>query len=135
MRKGGNKNARRESAARIREIRRNSGFTQEEFAELIDFSLSAYKKIESGENGASVNFLEKVEQKLHVSADYILFGKQEELDEVWKLVLNSSEQNKAMLLMRLMHYFVRVKPGMYVTEEAQSVYDERLEEVLKEIGK
>lgn len=66
-----------------------------------------------------------------MSADYILFGKQEELEEVWRLVLNSSEKNKMILLIRLLNYFTRVKPGKYITKEEQSVYDERLLEVLR----
>ncbi len=120
-----------EVAVRMREIRRNTGLTQEEFAELLDISLSAYKKIETGENGVSVNCLEKIRQQLGVSADYILFGKQKDLDEVWTLVLNSSEQNKVVLLTRLLNYFIWVKPGKYITKEAQSAYDKRLLDVLK----
>lgn len=131
MRKGKSTKQKSEVAVRICDIRKNAGLTQEELAELLDISLSAYKKIELGENRVSVNCLEKIKQKLDVSADFILFGKQEELDEVWRLVLNSTEQNKMILLIRLWNYFTRVKPGKYITKEEQSVYDERLLEVLR----
>lgn len=131
MKKGESTSQNHESAVRMREIRKNAGLTQEEFAELLDISLSAYKKIELGENRVSINCLEKIKQKLDVSADYILFGKQEELDEVWKLIMSSSEDNRIIWFLRLLNYFIRIRPGRRVAKETQYIHDERLLEVLR----
>ena len=38
-----------EAAKRLHQVRKNLGITQQKFAEILDISLSAYKKIESGE--------------------------------------------------------------------------------------
>lgn len=131
MRKGKNTDQRQEVISRVREVRKNTGLTQEEFAELIDISLSAYKKVETGENNISIDFLRKIKQQFSVSSDYILFGEHENFDEVWKLILNTSEQNKMLLFMRLYNYFTRVKPRKYITHEEQAVYDEQFLEFFK----
>ena len=39
-----------QSACRSRQIRENAKLTQEQFAEILGISVSAYKKVESGEN-------------------------------------------------------------------------------------
>jgi len=39
-----------QSACRLRQIRENAKLTQEQFAEILGISVSAYKKVESGEN-------------------------------------------------------------------------------------
>ena len=122
----------REIAARIREIRKCAGLTQEEFAELLDISISAYKKVESGDNQASIDCLRNIKKKLNVSADYILFGKHEDAEAVWTQVLNCSSPDKALILARLFNYFVNVKDEKYISKEKQAAYDEHLLEFIKE---
>ena len=69
-----------ETAGRIREVRLKAGLTQEKMAELLEISLSAYKKIESAENQISIDGLRKLEKELRASADYVLFGEQEGIE-------------------------------------------------------
>ena len=38
-----------QSACRLRQIRENADLTQEQFSEILGISVSAYKKVESGE--------------------------------------------------------------------------------------
>lgn len=123
----------KEIATRLREIRKSSGLTQEMFAEILELSLSAYKKIESAENQISIDSLRKIEEKLKVSSDYVLFGKREDVDEVWKTILNCSECDKMVTLFRLLNYFTAVEGTRYVTQEEQSIYDERFLKLLKEM--
>lgn len=125
--------AKQQVAARVREIRKSTGMTQEKFAELLELSVSAYKKIESGENHISIDCLRKIEQELHISSDYILFGKQCDVDEAWKMLLNCSERDKMFLLLRLVSYFSAVRQGQYLTQDMQSVCDEPLLNFLKEM--
>lgn len=62
------------SASRIRQIRLDSGLSQERFSEMLGISVSAYKKIEYGQNQVSLHILRKLWYVFHVSADYLLFG-------------------------------------------------------------
>lgn len=133
MRRSENVTQKQEIAARLREIRKNSGLTQEKFAEILELSLSAYKKIESAENQISIDSLRKIEEQLKVSSDYVLFGKREDVDKIWKAILNSSECDKMVTLFRLLNYFTAVKETRYVTQEEQSIYDERFLKLLKEM--
>jgi len=126
-------NQKKEIAARIREIRINGNLTQEQFAELLDLSLSAYKKLESGENQISIETLRRLKQQLKVSSDYILFGESKDSDEAWELFLNCSEYEKLLLLFRLMKFYTRMGKREYPTKEEQAIYDKKLREVLKEI--
>ena len=132
MRRKDDVDVKQEVAARLREIRTGLGMTQEQFSEILELSLSAYKKIESGENHISVDCLRRLEHKLNVSSDYILFGKREDVDDVWKQTMNCTDQGKMLTLCRLMSYFVSVKGGQYLTQEVQSMYDKKLFEHLKE---
>lgn len=133
MRKGQDLDKKLERAARIRTIRKNVGLTQEEFAERIGISVSAYKKVETGENQISMDCLAQMEQQLNVSSDYVLFGKKVEADEAWKGFMNCSERDKIFLLLRMLNYFTKVKQGKYVTQDMQAVYDEKLLEFLKDM--
>lgn len=134
MRKRENVSLKQEVAVRLREIRKSTGFTQERFAEILDLSVSAYKKLESGENQISIESLRKIEEQFKVSSDYMIFGKREDVDEVWKSLLNCSEQDKMFVLLRLLNYFTRIKEGQYLLQEEQSIYDEKLLKFLKEMG-
>ena len=81
MRRSENTSQKQAIASRLREIRKNSGLTKEKFAEILELSLSAYKKIESAENQISIESLRKIHEQLKVSSDYVLFGKKEKWEE------------------------------------------------------
>lgn len=133
MRRSEKPTEKQEVAARLREIRKSTGLTQEKFAELLELSLSAYKKVEGAENNISIDSLRKMGQQFNISSDYVLFGKQGDVDEVWKLLLNCSERDKLFLLLRLINYFSIVKQGQYLSQDAQSICDEQLLTFLKEM--
>lgn len=61
---------------RIRECRLKAGYTQAQFAELMDISVNFLSEIETGKKGMSQETIYKLCQKLQLSADYILFGAQ-----------------------------------------------------------
>lgn len=126
-------NQKKEIAERIREIRKNGSLTQEQLAEILDLSLSAYKKLESAENHISIETLRKLKQQLKVSSDYILFGESKDSDEAWESFLNCSEYEKLLLLFRLMQYYTRMGKREHLTKEKQAIYDKKLREVLKDI--
>lgn len=67
---------------RIRSARENLGYTREKFAELLDVSVSYLAEVERGRTGISVKMLVKICNVLGLSADYILFGKGRDQDNL-----------------------------------------------------
>ena len=59
---------------RIRDLRLSHKLTQAQFAELMDISVNFLSEIENGKKGMSQDTLYKLCSKFSVSADYILFG-------------------------------------------------------------
>ena len=68
--------------SRIAQLRRNAGYSQERFAELIGRNRNAVRIIEHDESAPKADTLMAICQVLNVSADTILFGGAE--DEVSK---------------------------------------------------
>lgn len=63
-----------EVGARIRQLRLLNEYTQAEFAELLNISITFLSEVENGKKGLSQDTLARICQNLHVTADYILFG-------------------------------------------------------------
>ncbi len=126
------KEDRLELTKRLRQIRTNLGMTQEKFAELFDISLTAYKKIETGENQITLDEMRILYKKLHVSADYLLFGKRPEWEGAWEIVENFSENDKMHLMLRLLAYFMLVKKESYTPDEVLGEIDEMIEQMKKQ---
>ena len=57
---------------RIREVRKEKGFTQERLAELLDISVEFVSHIERGSRLPSMQVFIKLIEVLNVSADYLL---------------------------------------------------------------
>lgn len=118
-------------AGRIRQLRLECGATQEQFAELLEISVSAYKKIESGENQITIDGLRKLEDRLNISADYLIFGKTNNADGIWTDILNCSENDKFLIMMRLYYYFTEVKSAAFCDVDTQCKYDENIIKVMQ----
>lgn len=65
-----------EIGKRITEIRKNLNMNKEQFAKLIGMSGQYLGTVERGVNGLSLDKLITICEKVNISADYILFGKQ-----------------------------------------------------------
>lgn len=61
---------------RVREVRRQMGFTQAELAEMTDLSVSYISYIECGKKIMSVKTLIKIVDALNVTANELLYGQQ-----------------------------------------------------------
>lgn len=71
---------------RIKQARKNKGYTQEYVAERLNVSCQHISDIERGFNGMSIPALMDFCRLLEVDADYILFGSSQgnnPLDELW----------------------------------------------------
>lgn len=128
------KRAKIQSGARLKAIRKNADMTQEKFSEIMEISLSAYKKLESGENQISIDSLRKLVNKMDVSADYILFGESNDFASAWKGVMNCAEADKMMILLRLVEYFTETKGRTYSMADKGMDEMPQAQHILKETG-
>ena len=78
-------------------------------AEILDVSVSTYKKIEGARSQMTVDELRRLNKELKISIDYLLFGEQKDLDDVWERFLNCSESDKFLLMLKAINYFTNVK--------------------------
>lgn len=107
----------KEQIYRLRRIREDLGYSQEQFAEILGISTSAYKKIEAYEQQISLENLKRIYKKLNVSVDYILFGERVLADDIWNGVLNCTEADKMVIFLRLYRYFCESRDGIYPIKE------------------
>lgn len=77
--------------SRIKIAREAAGYTQERFAELIDVSVQYTSDLERGVVGTSIPTLVKICETLHVSSDYLLFGRADEPDDEAARILSLLE--------------------------------------------
>lgn len=78
-----------ELGAKIREVRKECGYTQEKLAEMADIGTMYLGEIERGEKMPSLKIFIQLLESLNVSADYILrnelsSGKEYVFDEITK---------------------------------------------------
>lgn len=89
----------KETGKRLKKLRERLGHTQEQFAELLDISVTLYKKMESGSYNISVKNLRRLKELTGISIDYIMFGEQEEFEEIWMSLENSDNLTKMKMLL------------------------------------
>lgn len=123
----------KEQIIRLRKIREDQGYSQEQFAVFMGISVSALKKIESYERAISLNILENLYKNLNVSIDYILFGQKVIADDIWKQILNCNEEDKMIIMLKLFHYFTISKTGVFPTEDGELKNLDRILKAIKEI--
>lgn len=70
---------------RIKTKRREKGFTQETFSELIDISTEHLSRIETGAYRPSLSLIEKISTILEISEEELMFGAKHELEVATKL--------------------------------------------------
>lgn len=66
-----------EVGRRIRNIREDMNLTREQLAEKIEASARFLSCVENGQSGISLETLQKLSVSLHVSTDYLLFGRKQ----------------------------------------------------------
>lgn len=94
-----------ETGKRLRKLREALGYTQEEMAELLEVSVTLYKKMENGNYNISVRTMRRLKKVTGVSIDHLMFGDRKSFDEIWMLLQSSDNAVKMKLLLRLIVYF------------------------------
>ncbi len=64
---------------RIRDLRLEHHYTQAELSEALNVSVNFISELENGKKGMSVDTLSELCRYFNISADYIIFGKHQEL--------------------------------------------------------
>lgn len=62
------------SGERIRQLRKQKGYTQEKPAQALNIDRSFYSRIESGKTSCSVDSLVRLSELFDVSLDYLVLG-------------------------------------------------------------
>ena len=83
---------------RIRKSREDLGYTREQFAELVDVSVSYMAEVERGRTGVSVKTLVKICEVLGLSADYVIFGNERDIDTILLDKINRIDESYLPLL-------------------------------------
>ncbi len=100
--------ANRESGGRLKGVRENRNLTQEEFADEFGISVSALKKLESGENGISTKRLRQL-KAMNISSDFILFGEEPDGDRIMTEIEGCSKTQKFEIMVSLIVDFAKEK--------------------------
>ena len=72
----------KEIGQRIAKIRKDNNLTQEEFANILNVSISLIGKLETGNRGLSIDLVAEVSTIFNISTDYILLGKSTENNKI-----------------------------------------------------
>lgn len=121
----------KETGKRLKKLRERLGHTQEQFAELLDISVTLYKKMESGSYNISVKNLRRLKELTGISIDYIMFGEQEEFEVIWMSLENSDNLTKMKMLLRLVAYFGVDSKECFSERKKEEEYIAFLEEWMK----
>ena len=65
----------RETGVRIQKLRTQSGYTQEEFAKILNIDRSNLSRIELGKRGCSLDLLIQFSDLFDVTLDYLILGR------------------------------------------------------------
>lgn len=65
-------------ADRLKDLRKNAGYSQEQLAEMLEISRQAVSKWESAQGYPDIENVIRLSQIYHVSTDYILLGSKNE---------------------------------------------------------
>ena len=114
----------------IRQIRKDSGLTQEAFAEKVHVTRQAVSNWENNKNLPDIETLIVISQTFHVSLDELILGGKEDMHKMTeKLIKDGNEGRKAkmnlvstviggvLMLMGLMCLFIKANSVEYVDKQ------------------
>lgn len=95
-------NTREERRLRIKQLREDRGFSQNEAADDLGVERSTYRSAENGNNSISIRMIEKFHNKWGVPADYILFGEEYSSEDILSMLRNTDKKTRYELAVRLL---------------------------------
>ena len=124
-----------DTGKRLKKLRESLGYTQEKMAEVLEVSVTLYKKRETGSYNISVKSLRRLKEIFNVSIDYLMFGEQISFDRIWMLLQSSRNSVKLKLLLRLLLYFQKDCGESFVEKKRDVEYMEYFIEILDHLEK
>lgn len=118
-------------AKRLYDIRIKNGFTQEQLAEVMEVSLSTYKKIEGAQSHITVERLLLLKEKLGISSDLLLYGESKNLEDTQNDIMNLNDTDKLNLFLRMYKYFYRCSHLKYSSSLDNDDLDDNVIQVIK----
>lgn len=89
--------------------------------------------MERGDVRIPIDKLVLIEERLNVPAEYIIFGKKDEFDELWLKSQMLSDKDKLRFFMRLYSYFINVKKSSLVEASDIEMTEELFEKLLSSV--
>ncbi len=120
-----------EQSKRLKKLRLENGYTQEQIAEILEITTSGYKKIENGECRLTKEKLIMLVEKLNISEGYLLFGNRSLMDTIWVEVMSLSDEEKMRILLRLNEYFIDIKKSSMFEKKYLDEADAKISEIIK----
>ncbi len=120
-----------EAIDRLKKMREDLGYSQEQFAEILEISDTTYKKIERYNRRISLNNFEMLRKKLSFSMDYIMSGGDESRLQAWYGEIRFAETDSRVCFLRLLRYVAVNCPEVWPMDEGDV---ERLDEVIRRLA-
>lgn len=102
-------------AKRIKKRRESLGFTQEQFAEVIELASNSYTKIENSIQKPGLDTLAKIAKNLNISLDYLVFGDpmpmSAEKEGMLHATLELADVEKLTHARNVMNQLIKIKEG------------------------
>lgn len=89
---------------RLKEIRENNGYTQEEFAETLNISVVHYRKLESGIYRLQNEYIVKLYRAYHIDPTFLLTGEHKEKPNMDMFLMNCTPEQREENLDRMFAY-------------------------------
>ena len=71
----------KELGARIKLLRKQHGYTQEQFSEMLNMSVNNLYRMEAGTRNISIDLLVEIAAHFNASLDYLVLGKSIDVDQ------------------------------------------------------
>lgn len=108
---------------KIRRLRENKGFSQEEMAERLNISRSAYGRIETGETNTWVNHIEKLCQELDMKIEDFFMNSDNNIN---------TNQDNASAVQTNTHQDTHITIN-HLSEKVIELYEEKIQELKEQV--
>lgn len=108
---------------KIRRLRENKGFSQEDMAEKLQISRSAYSRIESGETNSWVNHIEKLCKELDMKVEDLLINSDNNIN-------NNQDNASAVQANTQQDTHITIN---HLSEKVIELYEERIDELKERV--
>ncbi|GAA4158228.1 hypothetical protein GCM10022217_19160 [Chryseobacterium ginsenosidimutans] len=109
--------------SKIRRLRENKGFSQEEMAERLQISRSAYSRIESGETNSWVNHIEKLCENLDIKPEDFFINSDNNIN---------TNQDNASAVQTNTHHDTHITINQ-LSEKVIELYEDRIKELKEQV--